>query len=179
MTHDEFVGVTHKLVIKYHFAQSPYGDILIAATSLGICSIEFADSHNDALLFLHQKFPYAEIIDQCNSMHHKAVDMICSKECQNEILVLHIRGTDFQIRVWESLLMIDRGKVATYGQIAKAIGQPKASRAVGTAIAANPISILIPCHRVIPASGGLGTYSIGNYRRSPSHKALLLDSEKM
>jgi len=79
---------------------------------------------------------------------------------------LHLKGTDFQVKVWEALLKIPMGKLSTYGSIAAVIDKPKASRAVGTAIGDNPVAFLIPCHRVIQSTGGFGQYHWGRVRKT-------------
>ena len=94
-------------------------------------------------------------------MHEHALAIFSSEQKPWNQIKLHLKGTDFQLKVWESLLKIPMGQVATYANLAEQIGNPKAFRAVGTAIGNNPVAFLIPCHRVIQATGVLGEYHWG------------------
>ncbi len=154
------------LVINYSYVESPFGNIIVASTPKGICCMAFADDEVDALKALTEKFPkatYRQMVDlaQQNIMYIFSHDW--SK--LNEIK-LHLKGTPFQLKVWETLLKIPMGKLATYGTVAKSIERPSASRAVGTAIGDNPVAFLIPCHRIIQSSGVFGGYHWGGVRKS-------------
>ncbi|MFD2582143.1 methylated-DNA--[protein]-cysteine S-methyltransferase [Pedobacter vanadiisoli] len=166
MTPGEYKNGGENLYINYSFAESPFGNIIVASTSKGICHIAFYDDENSALANLQRQFPaarYQQILDkeQQNALYIFSHDW--SKLHQ---IKLHLKGTDFQLKVWEALLKIPMGRLATYGSIAKQLQNPNASRAVGTAIGDNPVAFLIPCHRVIQSSGALGGYHWGVNRKT-------------
>ena len=166
MTPGEFKNGGENLEINYCFAESPFGKLIVASTAKGVCHIAFEEDEAGAILTLEHRFP--------NAMYHQMVDkfqqdalFIFQKDwSQLDKIKLHLNGTPFQLKVWESLLKIPMGALTTYGDIAKKIGKPKASRAVGTAIGKNPIAFLIPCHRVIQGSGNIGGYMWGPTRKS-------------
>jgi len=115
---------------------------------------------------LYERFPRANFIEQDKDIHQIAANLGCSETNNHDEIRLHIKGTDFQLKVWEALLKIPLGNLNTYGDVAEIISRPKASRAVGTAIGSNPVAFLIPCHRVIRASGVSGGYMWGQERKS-------------
>lgn len=166
MTPAEYKNGGRDLIINYSFADSPFGNILIASTPKGICYMAFYDDESPALPALKNQFP--------NAFFKKTMDLFQ----QNVLLIfnqdwtklnhikLHLKGTDFQINVWKALLKIPLGQLSTYGTIADKIESPKASRAVGTAIGANPVAFLIPCHRVIQSTGMFGGYMWGSTRKT-------------
>ncbi len=166
MTPGEYKNGGENLTINYSFAESPFGNILVASTPVGICHISFADDEAAALKSLQDNFPnatYKQMVDlaQQNVLYFFTHDW--SKLNQ---VKLHLKGTAFQLKVWESLLKIPMGHLSTYGAIAKNIQLPSASRAVGTAIGSNPVAFLIPCHRVIQSSGIFGGYHWGSVRKT-------------
>ena len=166
MTPGEYKNGVENLTINYSFAESPFGNILVASTPVGICHISFADDEAAAFNALQQNFPsaaYKQMVDlaQQNVLYFFTHDW--SKLNQ---IKLHLKGTAFQLKVWESLLKIPMGQLSTYGAIAKNIQSPNASRAVGTAIGSNPVAFLIPCHRVIQSSGIFGGYHWGSVRKT-------------
>ena len=161
MTPGEFKNGGACLTINYSFRESPFGNIIIASTNKGVCYIHFQNNESIALSDLKACFPSAAY-HQTEDNHQKDALSIFQKNwSQIDQIKLHLRGTRFQIKVWESLLKIPKGGLSTYGDIAKKIGNPKAARAVGTAIGANPIAFLIPCHRVIQSNGKFGGYMWG------------------
>ncbi|GAO44534.1 methylated-DNA--[protein]-cysteine S-methyltransferase [Flavihumibacter petaseus] len=172
MTPAEYKNGGKGLAINYSFAESPFGSLIVASTAKGICYMAFEDDEAKAFTDLTAKFP--------NATFHRMLDLIQ----QNALFIfqhdwsrlgeikLHLKGTDFQLKVWESLLKIPMGKLSTYGNIAEQIGSPGASRAVGTAIGSNPVAFLIPCHRVIQSSGAFGGYMWG-----PTRKAAIIGWE--
>jgi len=166
MTPGEFKHGGKSLDIKYCFAESPFGQIIIASTSRGICHISFQDDSKQALIELKKIFPEASYHQESDKLQ-KNVLLVFQKDWTylNEIK-LHLFSTPFQLKVWESLLKISQGKLTTYGNIAEKIGKPKAARAVGTAIGSNPVAFLIPCHRVIQSTGNIGDYRWGTTRKS-------------
>ncbi|MEY5049256.1 MAG: hypothetical protein RLZZ175_2615 [Bacteroidota bacterium] len=151
--------------INYQFYDSKFGEIIIASTSKGICYLMYIENENTAFDSLKNKFPNANFQNQTDNFHKIALEYLCNPKTELE-LNLHIKGSDFQINIWNILLDIPFGKTTTYGNIAQKINQPKASRAVGTAIGKNPIAYIIPCHRVIQNSGSLGGYMWGIARKS-------------
>lgn len=161
MTPGEFKNGGAGLTINYSFRESPFGNIIIASTNKGVCYIHFQNNESVALRDLKACFPSA-VYHQAEDKYQKDALLIFQKNGgQTDPIKLHLRGTRFQIKVWESLLKIPTGGLSTYGDIAKKIDNPKAARAVGTAIGANPIAFLIPCHRVIQSNGKFGGYMWG------------------
>ena len=154
------------IVIDYAIYESCYGDVAIATTEKGVCFISFLDATESVEADLRRQFPNALISLANNSMQAKALDFINGSVDKERVLPLHVKGTAFQIKVWEALLKIPEGKLTSYGELAKNINMPKAARAVGTAIGGNPIAYLIPCHRVIQQSGALGGYRWGMTRKA-------------
>jgi AraC family transcriptional regulator of adaptative response/methylated-DNA-[protein]-cysteine methyltransferase len=166
MTPAEYKNGGKDLFIHYSFAESPFGNILVASTPKGICYMAFYEDEAVGFTLLQHHFP--------NAAYHRKLDMIQQNALfifQNDWsklhqIKLHLKGTGFQLKVWETLLKIPMGQLSTYGSIAKEIDKPNASRAVGTAIGSNPVAYLIPCHRVIQSSGIIGGYMWGNTRKT-------------
>ena len=166
MTPGEYKNGGENLSINYSFAESPFGNILVGSTSKGICHMAFADDEETALKGLQTKFPnaiYRQMVDlaQQNVLYIFTYDW--SKLNQ---IKLHLKGTEFQLKVWETLLKIPMGQLTSYGNIAKQLQIPKAARAVGTAIGDNPVAFLIPCHRIIQSTGVFGGYHWGSIRKT-------------
>ena len=158
------LGVT----VRYGFHPTPFGECLIAVTPRGVCHLAFVEplSRTEALARLQHDWPLAQLTpdqDATRAAAAKAFPPPGSSAVPS--LALHVKGTNFQLKVWKALLDIPVGDVTTYGAIATKLGDPKASRAVGAAVGANPVSYLIPCHRVIRASGELGGYAWGIERK--------------
>ena len=166
MTPAEYKNGGQALSINYSFAESPFGNIIVASTQKGICYMAFADNHLDAFAKLQAQFPnavYTQVVD----MAQQNALLIFKKDWSELANVkLHLKGTSFQLKVWETLLKIPVGGLHTYSTVAKAIDMPNANRAVGSAIGANPIAFLIPCHRVIRSSGEFGQYHWGANRKT-------------
>lgn len=158
MTPAEFKNGGTKLHISYNFYPSPFGNLLIASTSKGICHMAFYTDKDQAITALKDTFPKARYDVKTDENQKSALQFFNHNNTELESIKLHLRGTDFQLKVWEALLKIPFGELSTYGKLAKQIGNPKASRAVGTAIGSNPVAFLIPCHRVIQATGAIGGY---------------------
>lgn len=166
MTPGEYKNGGEQLHINYSFAETPFGNILVASTAKGICHMAFANNETDALQELTNSFPNAQY-QQITDMQQQNALRIFSYAWDNPTQIkLHLKGSAFQIKVWETLLKIPSGKLTTYGTIAQAIGNPNASRAVGTAIGDNPVAFIIPCHRVIQSSGNFGQYHWGSTRKA-------------
>jgi AraC family transcriptional regulator, regulatory protein of adaptative response / methylated-DNA-[protein]-cysteine methyltransferase len=158
-------GVT----IRYGLHASPFGNCLVAVTERGICHLGFVQtSEGDAIDNLVADWKNARMIED-NKSTAPLIEPIFDLDYRGKPLNIHLRGTNFQLKVWEALLNIPTGAVTTYEGLAERIGQPTASRAVGTAVGHNPIAVLIPCHRVIRKVGEFGSYRYGALRK----KALL------
>lgn len=166
MTSAEYKNGGENLVIDYNFAQSPFGNLIVASTSKGICYIAFEQNHKKALYDLKIKFPKAEFQHKSTLLQQNALLVFNNDWTDLPQIKLHLKGTDFQLKVWESLLKIPFGRLSTYGELAHEIGNPNASRAVGTAIGNNPIAYLIPCHRVIQSTGTFGGYMWNPIRKT-------------
>lgn len=154
------------LHINYSFETSIFGAILIASTEKGICHLAFEADQAKALSDLSHRFPNAILTEHRAPNQESALRIFHNDWSDLNEIKLHLKGTDFQVKVWESLLKIPMGALSTYGEIAGELGHPKASRAVGTAIGSNPVAFLIPCHRVIRNSGMIGGYMWGPVRKT-------------
>lgn len=166
MTPEEYIDQGINLEIHYSFVDCPFGKLIVASTQKGICSLSFAHDETLAVTNLKNSFPKASFIEETNALHQNALSVFSQEWSQIHPITLHLKGTDFQIEVWKALLEIPWGKLVNYGDIAKRINHPKAYRAVGSAVGKNPIFFLIPCHRVIQASGNLGNYYWGRKMKS-------------
>lgn len=166
MTPGEFKSGGENLVINYSFSDSPFGKLIVASTAKGICQLLFEEDELQALSNLKSRFPNAEYHQAADTFQQNSLIIFQNDWQQLDQIKLHLHGSDFQLKVWETLLKIPLGAVSTYGAMAKSIDKPKAARAVGSAIGRNPVAFLIPCHRVIQASGNLGGYRWGETRKS-------------
>jgi len=160
------------LTIRYGIHPSPFGKCLIATTERGICNLSFVDaSEGKAIDNLIADWQQAEMVEDYKTTAPLVTRIFSAPQPdsayqeKNPRLSLHLRGTNFQIKVWEALLSIPSGALTTYEHIATQVGNPKAVRAVGTAVGHNPIAYLIPCHRVIRKSGDFGNYLYGSARK--------------
>jgi AraC family transcriptional regulator of adaptative response/methylated-DNA-[protein]-cysteine methyltransferase len=166
MTPAEYKNGGKNLEINFSFAESPFGNIIVASTNKGVCYMAFAESEESGFENLQLKFPNATFSRKLDLVQQNALFIFQNDWSKLSEIKLHLKGTDFQLKVWEALLKIPMGQLSTYGSIAQQIEKPNASRAVGTAIGSNPIAFLIPCHRVIQASGSFGGYMWGNTRKT-------------
>ena len=156
------------LEIDYGFSYSPFGTCMIAHTKRGICALKFVrdKTRKEIASWLQKQWPRANL-----RMNNKTIQRLSQSVFPFENkpayspLHLYIKGTNFQVKVWEALIKIPFGKTVTYQDIARHIGLPNANRAVGTAIGKNPIPFLIPCHRVIRKMGAFGNYGEGRARK--------------
>ena len=167
----EFKAGGAGMEIQYSVADSPFGEVFIAVTPRGICKLSFLTNNNidQQIAHLHKQWPNARLIKK-TSETTKTVEALFSGERNIDgPLSLYVRGTNFQINVWRALLQIEPGCINSYAQVAAAVGRPKASRAVGTAIGSNPIGFFIPCHRVLQQSGKIGGYLWGETRKHAIH----------
>ena len=170
MTPGEYKNGGAGLDIAYVFADSPFGEVLVAATDKGICWLAFADGRAAAAAALRAEFPQAACREQAHPLHQRALAVFGGGKPQT--VPLHLKGTPFQLKVWQALLRIPAGALQSYGGIAAGLGRAKAARAVGSAVGRNPVAVLIPCHRVIRESG-----VIGQYRWQRGRKMALLACE--
>ena len=154
-----------KRLIYYDFFESMFGNMIIGSSSKGVCHLMFYQDIHEALRGLQQQFPNAQIIARQDRYQDQVKNFLAGTKGHKEGLTLHLQGTPFQFQVWQALLNIPSGVLSTYGAIAKYLKNPLASRAVGTAVGANPIAVLIPCHRVLGASGSMGHYRWGTIRK--------------
>ena len=154
------------LRINYNFADSPFGTVIIASTSNGICHMAFEDDQDAGFERLNRIFPQAQFYPIADKIQQDALGLFGTDRSQPDGKIkLHLAGTPFQIKVWEALLKIPMGALASYGDVATMIGQPGASRAAGTAIGHNLVAFLIPCHRVLRQNGAIGGSMWGTKRK--------------
>lgn len=169
MSPAEYKNGGRNLIIHYSIDSTPLGDWLVASTDKGICFISFIKNKEETVNELKKQFLEATIIEQKKPIHASAKLYFDNTLKTDSPIKLHVKGSTFQIKVWEALLSIPEGSLTSYGKLAKHINHSKASRAVGTAIGSNLIALLIPCHRVIQSTGLIGGYKWGTTRK----KALL------
>jgi AraC family transcriptional regulator of adaptative response/methylated-DNA-[protein]-cysteine methyltransferase len=147
--------------IKFTTGPSPLGSVLVAATPKGVCVVSLRESDADAEEYLHTRFPKAEVARDDVALKRSldtVRDRIAGRKLDSEI-PLDLQGTDFQREVWNQLLAIPAGSTRSYLDVAQAINRPKATRAVAQACGANPVAVVVPCHRVVMSDGSLGGYS--------------------
>lgn len=166
MTPFEYKNGGQNLKINYSFLASPFGSIIVASTHKGICYMAFEENEKEAFAKLLSNYPNATYLKQSDNLQEAAITIFKKDWSRLSEIKLHLKGTVFQIKVWENLLKIPFGKLSTYKHIAEKIGNPLAARAVGTAIGNNPIAYLIPCHRVIQSTGVFGGYMWGATRKT-------------
>lgn len=177
--HDHFVqldGVTpgefklggSGVIIDYGIHASPFGEIFVAATQRGVCRAGFMDHSTQAeqLAELHKAWP-GSTVQRNDALTRPIIEaMFGANPPDNKMPIsVHVTGTNFQIAVWRSLLAIPPGALASYSHLAAKLGRPTASRAVANAVGANPVALIIPCHRIIRQSGALGGYRWGTTRK--------------
>jgi AraC family transcriptional regulator, regulatory protein of adaptative response / methylated-DNA-[protein]-cysteine methyltransferase len=177
VTPGEYKSRGKQVQIEYGVHTTPLGPMFVAVTQRGVCRAEFMDCNNmdEMLDNLHNAWPLSSIRESLPSTRH-VVDAFFGSDtaAKQGPLSIHVKGTNFQIAVWRALLKIPPGAVASYAQVATALGAPRSARAVGNAIGANPVALLIPCHRVIQQSGALG-----GYRWGPAKKLMVQTWERM
>lgn len=165
MTPGEYKNQGENLSIKYSINECLFGNYLIATTGKGVCNLLFFDDEEQAVEELKMLWPKANLEIGADSDHDTVRKFFNKNLDSPEKIRLHLKGTDFQLKVWEALLRIPEGKLVSYSEIANQISQPTAQRAVGTSIGKNPVGYLIPCHRVIKSVGGIGEYRWGQERK--------------
>lgn len=153
--------------VRFALGESPLGRVLVAATQRGLCAVLFGDDETGAIEDLRERLP-AATLERDDAGLEPMVAAVLSQLSETPAaaaLPFHVRATAFQRRVWQALLAIPRGETRTYAQVAEAIGSPRAVRAVGTACGANPLAVVVPCHRVVGATGALTGYRWGKERK--------------
>lgn len=166
MTPAEYKNEGSYLTINYSFALSPFGEIIVASTPKRICHMAFAEDHEEAIKNLTNIFPKANYQNSADEIQKNAIRIFNLDWESLDKVKLHIKGSDFQLKVWQALLNIPMGQLSSYQNIANLISSPKASRAVGNAVGQNPVAYLIPCHRIIQSTGALGDYHWGHVRKT-------------
>lgn len=169
MTPGEYKNGGKGLKILHHVEDSLFGKVFIASTEKGICKLVFADEPATALEELRAELPFADYHAGTNGLQQTALGVFSKNHPGLSQIKLHLKASDFQLKVWNALLTIPPGRLSSYGKIATEIGQPRASRAVGSAIGDNPVAFLIPCHRVVQSTG-----NYGEYRWGPTRKTVLI-----
>ena len=165
MTPDELKNGRESLCINIFFGETPFGKALFGSTAKGMCYLFFDENEGRALESLKCHFPYANYVAQSDAFQRSTMVVLQQGLPALGRIPLHIKGTAFQLSVWSALLLIPVGKLCSYGYVAQQINRLGAARAVGTAVGANPVAFLIPCHRVVQAGGGLGGYRWGVERK--------------
>lgn len=177
MTPGEYKNRGKQVRIEYGVHPTPLGPMFVAVTQRGVCRAEFMDFNDieELLDDLRNAWPFSSIGESIASTRH-VIDAFFGSDTavKHGPLSIHVAGTNFQIAVWRALLKIPSGVVTSYAQVATALGAPRSARAVGNAIGANPVALLIPCHRVIQQSGALG-----GYRWGPAKKLMVQTWERM
>jgi AraC family transcriptional regulator of adaptative response/methylated-DNA-[protein]-cysteine methyltransferase len=156
------------LRIAYSIFDTPLGRALVAMTGKGVCAVKLGDDPGQLARLLAQEFGAAVLVrdDEALAAARRAIARYLAGAHNLAKIPLDVRGTAFQRRVWEALRGIPQGETRTYGEIAQAIGEPRAARAVGNACAANPVALLVPCHRALRGDGSLGGYAWGVRRKA-------------
>jgi len=172
MTPGEYKNGGADLQINYSYAESPFGNLIVASTPKGICHMAFADDEEQALKELKQHFPKALYRQMLDLTQQNALYIFSHDWSKLDQIKLHLKGTAFQLKVWETLLKIPVGGLSTYKTVAQNMDNPNALRAVGTAIGRNPVAFIIPCHRVIQSAG-----TFGNYHWGPARKTAIIGWE--
>ncbi|MFB2713484.1 bifunctional transcriptional activator/DNA repair enzyme AdaA [Aeromonas veronii] len=159
------------LVIDHGVHDTPFGQAFVALTQRGVCNFSFLDGQTPEtpLAALAHSWPEARLQEAPSRTQGVINAMFDGSKAPDRPISLHVSGTNFQISVWRALLQIPPAKVVSYAQVASAIGNPKAARAVGLAVGANPVALMIPCHRVIQQNGKLGGYHWGETRKQAIH----------
>jgi AraC family transcriptional regulator of adaptative response/methylated-DNA-[protein]-cysteine methyltransferase len=162
-TADEIRARGAGMTLRAGIAKSPFGHCVIADAPRGICCLSFCDAGDKehAMAEIREFWPLADVVWEPSHVRALADDIFSS----NRSMRVFVAGTDFQVRVWRALLQIPMGGTIAYGKLAAIVGNPRAARATGSAVGANPVSFLIPCHRVILGSGATGHYHWGADRK--------------
>jgi AraC family transcriptional regulator, regulatory protein of adaptative response / methylated-DNA-[protein]-cysteine methyltransferase len=175
MTPQTYAGGGTGVTVRYAIGDSPLGSLLVAATDRGVCSVKVGSDEADLEQQLKAEYPNAVFAPSNHTLADSMARVVAGLKpgAPDSRLPVDIRATAFQRLVWQQLQTIPRGETRTYQEVARAIGRPAAARAVARACASNPVALIVPCHRVIPAAGGSG-----GYRWGASRKRALLQAER-
>ena len=154
--------------IAWTLRPTPLGLLLVAGSPRGVCHVRFGDDEAELARAVAAEFPYAAARrdDVAVAPHAEALEAYVDGRAPDLEVPLDERGSVFQRRAWDALRSIPRGETRSYADVATLIGRPRAARAVARACAGNPLALVVPCHRVVPASGGAGGYRYGSWRKS-------------
>lgn len=167
MTGEEYGDGGERLKINYSFSITPFGNAIIATTDKGVCYLSFfKTAENRALAGLKDKFHKAILTHYKDAMQEKALEFLSGKQMSPDGIMLHVKGSAYEYKVWEALMQVPYADLVSYGEIARAIGEPRKAQDVGVALGDNRIAVLIPCHRVIKSTGELGQYHWGARRKA-------------
>ena len=166
MTPGEFKNEGKDLKIEWYNYTSTFGDLIVASTSRGVCYIAFTEAGESGFEELRLKFQNADFQKSQHSFHLDALSVFMDNPLQHLQIKLHLKGTAFQLKVWEALLKIPYAGLTSYSGLSDSIGSVGAARAVGSAVGANPVAYIIPCHRVIRSTGIIGEYHWGSSRKA-------------
>jgi len=168
VTPGEYKSGGEGVEISYGFHPTPFGECMLGLTSRGICFLGFVEGDRTAVMAeLKQTWPNAVLSEQAHITEALVNRIFQPREVDKDGagLQLHLRGTNFQIKVWEALLRLPEGQAVNYERLAQELGCPAGSRAVGNAVGKNPVAYLIPCHRVLRKTGEMGNYRYGWARK--------------
>lgn len=154
------------LIFEYGVYETPMGKLLLVSWKKSLVSIAFVASQKEALQEVQSQFPKATFFRQENPVHKQFIQYLRAPKSYQKTFLISTSGTPFQTRVWKILAKVPFGKTVFYSDLAKTLRQPTAVRAVANVVAKNPLAILIPCHRVLPRSGGIGKYHWGTKNKS-------------
>jgi AraC family transcriptional regulator, regulatory protein of adaptative response / methylated-DNA-[protein]-cysteine methyltransferase len=166
VTPGEFKASGRGLELRYGFHETPFGPCFLATSPRGVCALEFTDGAGEkaaALTAFRRRWKEADLIE--DGAPGAAILASRFGGVGREPILLHLEGTNFQLKVWKALLSIPEGRLISYGRLAEMIGSPGSARAVGTALGQNPVGLLIPCHRVLRSTGEIGGYRWGVERK--------------
>jgi AraC family transcriptional regulator of adaptative response/methylated-DNA-[protein]-cysteine methyltransferase len=165
MTPGDYARGGEGLDIRYGYHPTPFGTALVMATAKGLCGLAFCDEGDERDLFHDMKVRWPKATYREDAAGTAAIAKRIFATQANDAIGLHLLGTPWQIKVWQALLKVPTGRVTTYGELARTTGNPKSARAIGAAVGRNPISFLIPCHRVLASDGSLHGYHWGETRK--------------
>lgn len=166
MTPGEYKNGGENLTIYYSIRESLFGNYLVASTGKGISNLYFFEGDEKKVIHeLKGNWKKAKVLEGEDEHQEKVARFFTTDLNEIDKIKLHLKGTAFQLKVWEALLKIPQGTLTTYGEIANSLQAPNASRAVGTAIGSNQVGFIIPCHRVIKSAGGIGEFRWGSIRK--------------
>jgi AraC family transcriptional regulator, regulatory protein of adaptative response / methylated-DNA-[protein]-cysteine methyltransferase len=161
MTPGEYMNGNVK--IDYNVKKCIFGFVLVATTQKGVCNVLFGDTKELVIRELFDRWQHGKLIAHQNQFQKPVFDYLINRTPSK--IKCHLHGTNYQLKVWEALLSIPSGELTSYGEIAKQIGTPQDSRAVGTAVGQNPVGLIIPCHRVLKSTGQISGYRWGVARK--------------